>query len=445
VGWIEQYPLLNSFVKKFGMPVASAIGIVIIGALITFFITRLAMLGHYVPSHHIVTDYMFGLFWGIGIGIFLLVLPVTLEERRLLIVFWTIKCSVTLFAMLFYENHYTIDSYGYYETSLQPFYDFRVTGFGHGTDNTEALSWIMNHYMPVMDSYHALKVVYSFIGFLGSYFVYVGFSILLGRPDRKLMGLIFLFPSMIFWSSTLGKDPVNLFGIALYVYGTIGMTRYGKAEYIVPLVLGVVISAYFRSWNMIILLVPLSTLALKGIKNTSLKIVFLSSVVVAMMFSFKLFAQQFGVESASDIVAATQSVSHSWNYGGSAINAPTFTGFASMLKFAPIGMFTALFRPLPGEVMNPFGLLAGFENLFLLAFVARTIGKVRRHRERLRNPQVIWALTLIFVWSFVYAFVSIQNLGAAIRFRLQILPIMLALLYCLSNEDIDLSDRISSS
>ena len=96
-----------------------------------------------------------------------------------------------------------------------------------------------------------------------------------------------------------------------------------------------------------------------------------------------------------------------------------------MLSFAPIGMFTALFRPLPGEVNNIFGILAGLENGLLLFLIASGI-----YRARWRawfDPAVVWALTTLLSWSFVYGFVSAQNLGSAFRFRLQILPVLLSL------------------
>lgn len=431
---------INPKWKQIRYVVVTVLSALILGATITVFISRLPVLGHYVPSHHIVTDYMVALFWGLGIAMLLMCFPVALAERRILIALWAARCGVTLFGMLFYENHYTIDSYGYYEASINPTHDFRPTGFGHGTDNAEALSWLMNHYLPVMDSYHALKVAYSFFGFLGCYFIYRGFTILLERDDSNLLFLIFLFPSMAFWSSTLGKDPLTLLGIALYVYGTIGLTKLGRFSYVIPMVFGVFLSSYFRSWNLIILLVPLGSIVVRGIKSLSVRVIFLSGVVGAMFFSLRMFAQQFGLESTRDIVAATQSVSHSWNYGGSAMNAPEFTSVWGMLKFAPFGMFTALFRPLPGEVMNPFGLLAGFENLFLLIFLFMSVNKIRQNSERLKNPQLRWAIVLILVWSFIYSFVSFQNMGAAIRFRLQILPVMLSVLYCFTTEQFGSED-----
>ena len=90
-------------------------------------------------------------------------------------------------------------------------------------------------------------------------------------------------------------------------------------------------------------------------------------------------------------------------------------------------MFTALFRPLPGEVLNPFGWLAGFENAVLLALCGRAV--LRTRFRELRDPIVLWAVSFVIVWAIVYGFASYQNLGTAVRFKLQVLPILLGLLF----------------
>ncbi len=96
------------------------------------------------------------------------------------------------------------------------------------------------------------------------------------------------------------------------------------------------------------------------------------------------------------------------------------------LKFLPVGFFTALFRPLPGEVMNPFGMLAGLENLLLLGLLWRAIRAWTR--EVWRDELVVWFLSYVVVWGILYAFISPQNLGAAVRFKVQALPQLLFLL-----------------
>jgi hypothetical protein len=43
---------------------------------------------------------------------------------------------------------------------------------------------------------------------------------------------------------------------------------------------------------------------------------------------------------------------------------------------------------------------------------------------------VLWAVLLVVIWASLYGPISYQNLGAAVRFRLQVLPVeLLILLY----------------
>ncbi len=96
-----------------------------------------------------------------------------------------------------------------------------------------------------------------------------------------------------------------------------------------------------------------------------------------------------------------------------------------MVAFIPVGSFTALFRPLPFEVPNAFGALAGIENLtILLLFLA---GLMRQGIRWTTHPVLMWAALVLLIWGSVYGFASYQNLGTAFRFRAQVAPILLLL------------------
>ena len=76
--------------------------------------------------------------------------------------------------------------------------------------------------------------------------------------------------------------------------------------------------------------------------------------------------------------------------------------------------------------MNPFGMLAGLEDLVLLGLLMRALRRFRR--EYLQRPVIVWAILFVVIWSALYGVISSHNLGAAVRFRLQILPVFLLLL-----------------
>ena len=125
-------------------------------------------------------------------------------------------------------------------------------------------------------------------------------------------------------------------------------------------------------------------------------------------------------------------MSHAWAKGGSSLGNPDLHNLTDMILFSPLGMFTALFRPLPGEVNNAFGLIAGLENVGLLYYFGRALWRTKL-KGITGNQRWAFAISLIIIWSFSYGFISYQNLGTAVRFKLQILAIMLIFIQSVLN------------
>jgi hypothetical membrane protein len=96
----------------------------------------------------------------------------------------------------------------------------------------------------------------------------------------------------------------------------------------------------------------------------------------------------------------------------------------------PLGMFTALFRPLPWELPSLLGILAGFENIFL--FILLFIAFLKTRWKNIKTPIFMWLILLIATWAGAFCFISYQNFGTAIRYKAQILPILLLLIVYLT-------------
>jgi hypothetical protein len=241
-----------------------------------------------------------------------------------------------------------------------------------------------------------------------------------------------MFPSILFWSSILHKDPLVLFGIAVCVYGVVGFYRFRGLKYLILIFAGIFIAAFIRIWLGPILLMPLGIFALNGIRGLVQKILFMVIIAVGFIFSWNLFAGDFilsyRIDTMDELLKVIESTAQGFETqrGGSSIMIERdLTSFSGLLAFLPKGMFTVLFRPLPGEVLNPFGILAGLENLLLLFLVLLTITRARL--KDLKDPLILWAITLILVWSAAYGFTAF-NLGTVVRFKLQILPLLLGVL-----------------
>lgn len=385
--------------------------------------------GHYilavVPDNDMLRDYSIGMMWAIALGFSILLWPVPESDKRCLLWLWLAKCAVTLGFMLIYENGFGIlDAYGYFARSLRDEFPWQQVSIGgSGTTNIAAIAWLHNQIFPA--SYHALKVSFSMIGLVGIYLFYRFLVLLTNCPNHKWLYLMGIYPSILFWSSILGKDPVVFLGISLYCYGVLKWHKYKSYSYILLAMAGVLIAIFIRIWLGAILLFPLVVFAVVSTRNFIARLAMTGLTVALFLVMVNQLSSYFAVESVEEIVSTVDTLAQGLSSGGSAQDIPRFFTVRDMIRFLPISLFTTLFRPLPGEVMSPFGLLAGVENFLLLIYFVAAIR--RTQWQTWRETPVMWMVILILTWAGIYGFYSSSNLGAAVRFKLQILPVLLCL------------------
>ena len=60
-----------------------------------------------------------------------------------------------------------------------------------------------------------------------------------------------------------------------------------------------------------------------------------------------------------------------------------------------------------------------------IGVVLLAIGLIRMKLYKITDSLVLWAILFILVWATVYGFVAYQNPGTMVRYKLQILPILI--------------------
>ena len=368
-------------------------------------------------------DYLAALVLAIVCATAIAVWPLRPAEKARLLLLWAIKAGITLLLLPVYEAHYyaELDAFSYFRAGALDNEPLPRLTFGAGT---VVVPWLVHWATAVLPAYfHLLEMLWSFVGLLAIFAFYRGWRSLVPELDSRFLLWIGLFPDILFWSSILGKDPVCLAGVGLYFCG---IARWHATRAIRPLFLaavGIGIAAAIRPWYVLILVAPLIVFALVGRRVRGWqKFLMLLVFGAGAIYAARWFLLSFNIGDTSQLVAVSNEVSHGWAHGGSAQVTRQFHGVIGMLAFIPAGLFTALFRPLPGEIGNPFAVLAGIDNLALLGLFLLA---VKRLPVRvLRRPSLLWAVALVAVWGLMYAFPSMQNLGTAVRFRLQVLPIL---------------------
>ena len=221
----------------------------------------------------------------------------------------------------------------------------------------------------------------------------------------------------------MGKDPLILAAIGLNTWGVANLSVNRKKIYVFAILAGIGAASVVRIWMGPILLVPCLLLAGSHIKHTGWKIAALLPIGLGLLFLIPLTLDRLQFDRAADLVEATRTVTAGWDRANSTLRLDSdFQSTWDLLLFTPQSMFIAYFRPLPGDIPNLFGWLAGFENLGLLALSTLALLHIRlRH---FRSHLFVWAFALLGTWGIAYSVIAYKDLGAAVRYKLQIIPIL---------------------
>lgn len=402
---------------------------VILGLAIPKFLDGIAFLGRNIPQDDIAKDYITALVWALVLGMSILAWPVSLKDKRNLLLVWCAKIFMVLGFMLFFESHYSaMDAYLYFDGPRQNDYVWEGFTVYGGYKNIMNLIWLHHKVLP--ESFHALKISFAMIGLVAVYVFYRASVIFLQTEVPQVFFAFALFPSILFMSSTIGKEAIVLLGVALYVYGFIAWYRFKKYGYLWVLVLGMMtVMLSSRLWLAPILLIPAMIVFLRVENNRMIRTFCIVLTGILIWVSLNKIIDMWDLISIEALVKKIDYFVVNFRRGGSQIGDVRFTSIGDLILYVPWGVFTALFRPLPGDVISVFGILASLENVMLLILLGMAVKRTRL--RELKEPIVMWAILLVLIWAIVYGFVS-QNLGTVVRYKLQILPILLGLLLYLS-------------
>ncbi|MBM4133113.1 MAG: hypothetical protein FJ245_05020 [Nitrospira sp.] len=411
-------------------------------------------------------DYAMGVLWWciLALGI----LAFGGENRGLLSVGWCAKFLVVLLGMLFYEQHYPLDAYWYYGVTVNgtvPMWpelgDLRkefIPSFKALRDNADVFEKspvsIENWLRAVMlvghlagPYYHAQKVLYAFSGLMGSWLFYRAITTALGREYHPAFYLMACFPSVIFWSSILGKDPLQFFFLGFYAYGSVMWLVEGRLLSVLYLGVGMYGSFLFRPWTAMLegVVLVLATvlgrcrrwqrlaflcagLAMAGTAGgldpaTLEQLLHLDQNKAFMLKSDPTMVFDLLEERAKGMVTDTQAT-----IGGG--SGGDFThGSVDLLD----AFLAGLYRPLPFEAKNVMVLLTALDNTLLLILSLWALVKVRL--VYFRDALVLWTGFYTCGWSLMYGFIVLGNFGSGARYKLQMIPFFLMFLLLIIHKE----------
>jgi hypothetical protein len=327
------------------------------------------------------------------------------------------------------------DSVDYYDAArvLGPAFrslDFNVTtGRIPGTGFIELVTGVL--YALTGASRLVGFMVFSWFCLLGQILCWRAFRIGVPHGDSKRYAfLVLLFPSMLFWPSSVGKEAWMIFAIGITVYGVARMVRH--LRWGVPLtVVGVAAATLARPHVALLLLAGVFAALLvtrppeRSATAPLARLLWIAVVIVALVVVLNETQSLLGVENLDqESVQATLASTEVRTAQGASAFEPVVVN--SPLD-VPLATVTVLFRPLPFEVGNAQMLLTSAEGLLLAALV------VMSWRRLASIPRLMWStpyvmFALVFVVLFVCTFSSFANFGILARQRTQMLPFLFVLL-----------------
>jgi len=279
--------------------------------------------------------------------------------------------------------------------------------------------------------YYTNVIFYSFISMFGPIAIYRVMNEV--YPGKKLQVLIavFLIPSFLYWASGLHKEGLIFLGFSLVIYNFYFALRRRKfsTANILFILLGLLIVVTLRNFLIIILVpallawflatrFPKKPLAVFGICYLCFVIFFFTAGYINGNLDFP----QAVVTKQKEFVALL---------GNSSVPMkelePTFSSF---ILNTPQAVSLSMLRPYPSDVKHILSLAAAVETAFLLFLVFLFFAlKNRNGRYATSSTFVYFCLFLSFSVLITIGY-AVNNLGAIVRYRSIVLPLLLVPVFC---------------
>jgi hypothetical protein len=338
------------------------------------------------------------------------------------------------FTYIAYVSVGDAEEYDAFGRFLVPYYrsfDFSPdVGQVPGTGFLKAVTGIL--YSVVGTSKLGGFMVFSWLGFIGLLLCWRAFKRAVPSGDSRRYALLVLFlPSLLYWSSALGKDAWAVMGLGICAYGVARIMTQKRASGLLILAAGLTAVVMVRPHVALTVGsgLVLAALLYKPSKSSPLNpIVRVLTFALLLGLMIVLISQTekfLGVESLNQetVNASLANAEGRTVEAGSAFSPVTVNTPLDM----PYATVTVLFRPFPWEAHNGQTILTAAESIFLVGLAIVGWRRVRSIPRCLRRePYVAYSLGIML--TFVFAFSSFSNFGILARQRCQVMPFFLVLI-----------------
>jgi hypothetical protein len=311
------------------------------------------------------------------------------------------------------------DSQEYYRLTSLP----SDWSYWWGTDTTfiKWLTWPFSNFLGL--SYESCMLIFAYLGFNGIMLFYLAAKEnipmvnSLGNTSYSVTEWVFLLPNVHFWSSSIGKGPTMLFGIAMIIYG---LSRFQKRFLLI--ILGALFVFQIRGHILFLIILGAGAglfFTVRGVR-WYYKGLMILAVVAVTYFTLDDMGKYTG-RNDLDITQSTK-------FAKRALSNTTATSGVDLGNYNQAQkLFTFWYRPLFVDAPGFLGLVVSFENALYVFF---TIGIIRFGIPNWKHWNGWFRIAFfIFIFGSIALAQIAGNLGIAMRQKAQIMPLFF-ILYC---------------
>jgi hypothetical protein len=355
--------------------------------------------------------------------------------RRLLmagLIAHMVAASIFLWIGFYYYGG-AVDALHYWTMGVWMSYEFQVVGWSvfqppywgsNLINNMCGLAAIL-----VGDALPTLFIAFALVPLAGAYAFYRAFTTAFPDGDRWLFGLLaVLSPSLLFWSSFIGKDALIQYSIALACLGFAMLAQQRNLKGVVLCALGLAGTAMIRGHITALLAIAMTfpyivSRSKAGFTVKAARIVLVPVLAVGTYFLVSRAISQTGnlldlqPGASAGVVEDVNGEAKNSQLGGSVYN----EGVSLPVRLAESPFL--LFRPFPWEMHSVLSIASAIESIgwMVLCWVRRR--EIRSTLRRWRDPYVCFLLTYSAVFMLIFG-AAISNFGILLRERIMFTPLV---------------------
>jgi len=308
-----------------------------------------------------------------------------------------------------------------------------IPGKGPAGTMTILISWLSLVLGPRL---WATNAVFMFLSLLGKLALYTGLR--RGFPESlrpRLAMAVFVVPSLVFWTSGVVKEAVAMVGMGMAILALSRLVeRFGWLEAL-RLVIGVAAMGLVKPYILFVfagstgvwLYYRWATRRGGIVRFRPVALVSITAMAVGALVGLGLLFPHFALDQLGEQAALRQEFAFRTEARSAyVLGAPGQASLFRSVVLAPMGVFTAWYRPLLTEAHTPMAMLSALECTVMLVLSGLCVARLDASNlwaSLSRWPWLAFGMVFAVTLGFAVGLVT-SNLGTMVRYRVPLLPFL---------------------